>query len=59
MSVIIMKYNKKISISLTPEQFKQVELLSVESCRSKSGYIRQLIKIYLQYIGQHPSAKLK
>ena len=44
---------KKVSISLPMELYEQIKTLSEESQRSIPSYIRQIIRIYLQYYTEH------
>ena len=54
-----MKYQKKLYLSLSEDDCRQLDALARESCRSRAGYIRRLIQAYLQHIKQHPEQKLK
>ena len=56
--VILMKNNTVISVTLPKELCQQLQMLAEETCRTRSGYIRQIIKAYLQNIEQHPEQKL-
>ena len=44
---------KKVSISLPMELYKQIKMLSEETERTTSAYIRQVIRIYLRYYAEH------
>ena len=44
---------KKVSISLPMELYEQIKTLSEESQRTTSAYIRQVLRVYLQYYAEH------
>ena len=44
---------KAVSILLPMELYKQIKMLSEETERTTSAYIRQIIRIYLRYYAEH------
>ena len=54
-----MKDKKKVSFSLPEEFYAKIEMLAEESCRTRAGYLRQLVKVYIQYIEENPEQKIK
>ena len=47
-----------VSTTLPEELCAKVEALAKESCRTRAGYLRKLIKVYLQTVEQHPEQKI-
>jgi len=54
-----MKEKKTISVSVPWECCRQLDMLARESCRSRAGYLRRLIRAYLCYVEQHPECRLR
>ena len=54
-----MKLQKHVSVILPKELCDRLDVLAEESCRSRAGYLRQLLREYLRYIEQHPEEKLR
>lgn len=54
-----MKHTKKVCISLTEEQCQRLQTLADESCRTRAGYIRQIIRVYLRAIEADPGRAIK
>ena len=50
---------KKICISLSEQDYTRIQALADESFRTRAGYIRHLIRVYLRHIEKHPEQKLK
>lgn len=53
-----MKYTKKLYVSLPEELYEKIRLLAAETCRTKAGYIRQIIRAYFREIEKDPSKKI-
>ena len=50
---------KKVYVSLQEKQCEQLQKLAEESFRTRSGYIRRIITVYLRQIEEHPERRLK
>ena len=53
-----MSAQKLVSTTIPAELCEQLEVLAEEACRTRAGYLRQLIKAYLQNLEQHPEQKI-
>ena len=53
-----MRWRKIVSVSLPEEDCKKLDSLARESYRTRAGYLRKLIKVYLQTVEQHPEQKI-
>ena len=51
--------HKKVVISVSESDCRHLQNLADEVGRSRSGYLRRLIVLYLRHIAQHPEAKIK
>ena len=49
---------KKVCVLLTEEQCEKIQLLADESFRTRSGYLRRLVTVYLQAIEADPEKKI-
>ena len=50
--------DKRISVVIPENMVQQLQALAEESCRTRSSYIRQIIKRYLKEIEADPAEKV-
>ena len=55
----IMKLKKKVCVSLSEEQYRIIEQLANETFRTRAGYIRRVLTLYLDLINKHPEYKIR
>ena len=53
-----MDKKKNISVALSEEQFQKLQELAEESCRTRAGYVWQIIRRYLREIELDPDRKI-
>ena len=53
-----MNETKRIYLSLPVKDRQTIQALAHESCRTRAGYLRRLVRAYLRYIEQHPEHKI-
>ena len=50
---------RSVSFSLPEDDCRRLDELARDSCRSRAGYLRRLIRAYLEYIKQHPEQRME
>ena len=54
-----MKLKKKVCVSLSEEQYRIIEQLANETFRTRAGYIRRVLTLYLDLMNKHPEYKIR
>ena len=54
-----MEHKKMLSFFLPEDDCRRLDELARDSCRSRAGYLRRLIRAYLCYVEQHPECRLR
>ena len=49
-----MQKKKHVSLTITDEQCRKLDELAEQSMRTRSGYLRHLLAVYLRHIEKHP-----